>query len=768
MSNTNDIKSDIPAGDIQFYDNYIPVIKGGNYFITTQQTLKTGSNTTINGDSLGSVQEFIVSAPQFSIDTSQVINMYPPAGSTGLYGEVLPHIVLKDPVLAWERAMAGTATPWLALMVFDESELNGGDSNTKSIQATVDEFLKIATPVLAPKPNKEDDVDSSTSCRYINIPIEVFRAVVPHLDELPYLSHIRKVNTGGKPILGISEHGLYSVIASNRFVSKPDAGQAKPVKNIVHLVSLEGMENYLKQEADLSAYTSVSLISLTSWTFLSLPDISQDFNALVTNLVKQETESDKTINPKKLWLRLPPPATGSGDAMSEVTKRTADGFVPLAYHTRSGENTFAWYRGPLTPLLTQKIPVTQPFFTSDSAMIYDKTFGIFDVSLAAAWETGREAALSDSGFGQKIFNFRKKAHQLTDSLLYKLNSDHFTATQIDQLDNTTTVQDTFLNLLTPQLIKDIGTIADSAGGGANQSGNPAITDPVIDARNFLSNPDVQAKLMEIIAHELAPVAEWLANFMLLYPVPFDNLVADERMLPVESLRFFYIDMNWLSVGVDGAMSLGLDSSRQSFFSQTTKGIVHNAAMQALGVIRDKLEGRQTDSPPVPPTVMSGFLLRSALVTGWPNLVIRAKDENDTSLKILRLDHLSSSVLLCIFDGVPMNIELSEPQESLGFGVDDNGKVVLRNILAGVTPAIGGQIGELQIRDLSGETQLCMRSPASRVLNIAPGVQGGLIQTLVAGLKQLGCEPPGDQLGPATFAIQMIKSAEAIVFSSQTS
>lgn len=766
MSNGNDINASIPAGDLQLYDNYVPALEAGNYFITANQTLMNGSSQ-VNSNPISTTQELIVSAPQFTLDPTQIINMYPPPGSTGLYGEVLPHIVFNDPTLIWERAMTTTATPWLALMVFEESELTDGDDpDTKSTQITISSFLNTAAPILAPKPVKEDDIDGNTSCRYINMSVATFQALAPFLDELPYLSHIRKVNTGDRAMMGLNEQGIFSVAASNRFAAAPGTLMPKPLKNIVHLVSLEGMDTYLSPQADLSAYTSVSLVSLISWSFLSLPDLAQDFRALATNLVSQETTSDTKIDPSMLWLRLPAPTVGTGASMTEVNKRIADGYVPLAYHTRSGENTFAWYRGPLSPVLTQSLNNALPFYTADAALIYDKTYGIFDVSLASAWEAGREAALADSSFGQKLLEFRNKTHQLTDSLLHRLNSDHFTASQIEQVESTTTVQDMFLSLLTPQLIKDIGaTTSKSAGVNNRVTPSPSPTDPVADAKAFLAEPAVQSKMQALISTDIAPVAEWLANFMLLYPLPFDNLVPDQRMLPVESLRFFYFDQNWLSAGLDGAMSLGLDSSRQTFLSEVTKGLLYNAAMQALGVIRAKLEGNPISGNPNPPTVLSGFLLRSALVSGWPNLAIRAKDASDNSLKILRMDHLSSSVLLCVFDGVPNNIELSQPQESLGFGVDDDGNVVLRNILAG--GAIGQQIGTLQIRDLTSNKQLCMRSATSRVLNIAPDSPTGLIQSLIAGLKQNGSEPSGGTLGPATFAIQLIKSAEAIVFSSQT-
>ena len=52
------------------------------------------------------------------------------------------------------------------------------------------------------------------------------------------------------------------------------------------------------------------------------------------------------------------------------------------------------------------------------------------------------------------------------------------------------------------------------------------------------------------------LVDWLTRLGLLEGVPFNYLVPDEAMLPPESLRFFYLDPNWTSALLDGAMSIG--------------------------------------------------------------------------------------------------------------------------------------------------------------------------------------------------------------------
>ncbi|RFS19953.1 hypothetical protein DVR12_19680 [Chitinophaga silvatica] len=747
QKNTN---SDVTINDVQFFDNYVPALEAGSYYISVNHELTTDKSK-INFDAR---QEILVSAPQFTLDSTQIINKYPPLGSTGKYGEVIPHIVFKDPALPWERFLSKKGTPWLALMVFVENELNNGQSHSdKSSEISINEFLKPATTTLIGDISKEKDIDGNTTCRFINMSTKIFKDIAPTLEELPFLSHIRKINTANRPDMNLHEEGLFSVITANRFATAPTPGNnSQAIKNIVHLVSLEGLEQYLSATSNLNKYDNVSLITLASWTFLSAPDNLKDFKTLLGNLVLSSSNGTN-LDRSSYSLRLPEPKiTNTTNKIREtIIKRTKNGFVPLAYHTRSGEDTFAWYRGPLTPVLTKNLGNTFP--TTDAALIYDKTNGVFDVSLASAWETGREVALADRDFIKKLNAFRNQNNNTAASLFNHLHSGHFSNKNKKLKKIHTTIQENFMALLTPRVIREIGNIADKRVIQKNSRATTASVEEFTSIHTFLEEPDVQEKLKKSITKYISPVADWLEHFALLYPIPFDKLVADEKMLPPESIRFFYLDMNWINAGIQGAMSLGVDSGKQFLFNRLTIEALGKASMVMKMIKKNKKNARSTS-----PKMMCGFLLRSALVSGWPNLSIQAVDKNNQSLTIMRLDHLSPNVLLCIFDDVPKTIELCEPQESLGFGVSSNGSITLRKVLN--DSSIGTRIKTIPIRDLSFKQKYCMRSAESNVLNIAPSDPNGLIQKIAKELKI-------NNLTPATFAIQMIKTVEAIKFDSQT-
>ncbi len=100
------------------------------------------------------------------------------------------------------------------------------------------------------------------------------------------------------------------------------------------------------------------------------------------------------------------------------------------------------------------------------------------------------------------------------------------------------------------------------------------------------------------------VSSWFEHLLLLEDVPFNYLVPDERMLPPESMRFFQVDPLWLECLFDGAFSLG----RMSRFDP------HHD------------EKLKNDSNFEPLWRISGFLMRSDIVAGWPGLLIEGYDK----------------------------------------------------------------------------------------------------------------------------------------------
>ncbi|NEO55270.1 MAG: hypothetical protein F6K54_20670 [Okeania sp. SIO3B5] len=136
------------------------------------------------------------------------------------------------------------------------------------------------------------------------------------------------------------------------------------------------------------------------------------------------------------------------------------------------------------------------------------------------------------------------------------------------------------------------------------------------------------------------VQQWLTNLSQLKLVPFNYLIPDEALLPPESIRYFCVDPLWVECLRDGALSIG----------------------RVLSIdYRADLAHRQ-QLPTLP--LISGVLLRSAVVSGWPHLGVTGYPENydllweteeylpnpdqPDTLKIWRLDRLAPDLLLVLF------------------------------------------------------------------------------------------------------------------------
>ena len=84
--------------------------------------------------------------------------------------------------------------------------------------------------------------------------------------------------------------------------------------------------------------------------------------------------------------------------------------------------------------------------------------------------------------------------------------------------------------------------------------NPRTTFQAKIANTFADPAAIQSSLEAVLVPE--QISKWLGRLRLLKGVPFNYLVPDERMLPPESIRFFYLDINWIDSLLDGAFSIG--------------------------------------------------------------------------------------------------------------------------------------------------------------------------------------------------------------------
>lgn len=175
-------------------------------------------------------------------------------------------------------------------------------------------------------------------------------------------------------------------------------------------------------------------------------------------------------------------------------------------------------------------------------------------------------------------------------------------------------------------------------------------------------PQVRRALAREVA--IPPVLiDWVRSLWKLDGVPFRYLVPDETMLPTESLRFFLVDPRWLDALLDGALSLTRSArDRTAPLVDLRPGASPPLASVVPDEERDAEGGLRAAASC--PEVLSGFLLRSAIVSGWPDLEVEAEGAT--------LHHrvsLSPSIELFLFAGRLTRLRLRQHDGTLHLKVN---------------------------------------------------------------------------------------------------
>jgi hypothetical protein len=256
--------------------------------------------------------------------------------------------------------------------------------------------------------------------------------------------------------------------------------------------------------------------------------------------------------------------------------------------------------------------------------------------------------------------------------------------------------------------------------------------------------------------------DWLSKLSLLYGVPFEHMVPNAEMLPTESMRFFYVDPNWVSCLVDGALSVGTHSSRDVVLVETVYAQIQQSLKAGMQLVRGRLAKAVAPQEVTTEVAAAGLLIRSQLISGWPGLEIAAYENYTidpdkaiipgTKIINLRIERLAPDVMLCLFAKLPKLVQLNEPKEGLCFGARSNGKIVPRYLGYHPNQPVGKFVtGNPQPGD---ETQIFTRAGGKGVIDIAATKKG-----LIDILKKYNALSASNDLTPADFAIELLKSAE---------
>ena len=406
--------TDLAPGQIAFYEAVRPPLVAQEYLLVAEQKV-TGLPPSDGTPTYTLNQRFTVAAPRFTLDGSAIQSTYPPPSAVGNYADSLAHVVLMQRSLPWSRTLddkpaGNSAPPWMAVLLCTEAELAGA----APVQRTVQKVIQPDEPdVVGPVGLVTTPEELAQGCLAIDLDDTLFATIAPQFNELPYLAHVRQVNTDGKEILGINADGWFSVIVGNRL---PLTGG----NHVAMLVSLEGQGTHLPGGSAVPTGGKIRLVVLASWKF-ETTDFNRNFIDIMQALGTRHPPDrpDDLIGIRLLQMPYVMP-TVTTDAQKTVQEALDIGFVPLVTVLNDGESTVSWFRGPLTPVITKRDQYG-PYQFSDHAIRYNPGDGIFDMSYAVAWQIGRLLALSDPTFSQAVYNWRIAAFRKTNLAVTRRN-----------------------------------------------------------------------------------------------------------------------------------------------------------------------------------------------------------------------------------------------------------------------------------------------------------------------------------------------------------
>src|SRR5262249_9242383 len=154
-------------------------------------------------------------------DPSEIHAVYPPANTTGDYGEVFPHVVLSTRTLPWERRLTGhdETVPWLALLVLEASEVAAASpaSPTGTVTMNVGDIPQRRGPALfVPVLADVSDGEPKLARAPLTIGAELLLDVAPRVGELSYLAHVRQIDVSAQPNADGADAGWFAVVVANR------------------------------------------------------------------------------------------------------------------------------------------------------------------------------------------------------------------------------------------------------------------------------------------------------------------------------------------------------------------------------------------------------------------------------------------------------------------------------------------------------------------------------------------------------------------------
>jgi hypothetical protein len=474
-----------PIGSMYLYDDITPPLVDNSY------RLDVVTNVTYDGQQAPLTMNsgyFDIEGPRFTLPDTDVAGVFPPRNGHGGFDENIPQIAITRRTLPWERRLTSNLSligtpkrdgntaqpnpfppqsgqpqeygpaPWLALLLFQEGEYTLHQNVALESIMPADAYARLEVP-------------DGITCDSIEVEEGLLQSVLPSLDELTLLAHVRQVNVNDRELNAAAGDGYFAIVMSNRLPApgakfraclvsleeRTDLVQADPpavARPFFGIINDRQVLNRQVESSPAAAPGAASSPASRSGTNLSpTPSLqsSVDVQVSAESLVL-ETVQDRNVThavgsfsgpsfhyfvvTKQIVLLYSWQfeCTGVG-TFRDYTQRinvsmmgtveeqghpavTDTGHIQITVMDRAGVQENVWYRGPFVPMPLTRDPLT--YHSADQCRRVTPETGAEDISYAAAFEAGRMMAAADPRLAQELMRWRRESYRQsvrTDSLI---------------------------------------------------------------------------------------------------------------------------------------------------------------------------------------------------------------------------------------------------------------------------------------------------------------------------------------------------------------
>lgn len=329
---------------------------------------------------------FQVAGETVVMNENEVYSVYPPKDGVGQFKNCIPHIVLHRKTFPWEYTLSCQTEeplPYVALLVISEDEPVVG------MTTTYEQSRQVEQNVYVPKV-ESSCVNEDATCRVADFEKSFFMAILPTLEDLPYMAHTKGVDLDDKVTDQEVKDAWFSCVLANRYPK--EATGEENIRHTAYLVSLAGYEKWLmlsqEERKKESSYDFFRMYVLYQWNFQVEPQ-PYNFYEIANHLHAYVYAVEEP----------------AGDEVQAILNQ---GYVPMDHTFREGSETVSWYRSPFLPGKMEQEEIAQTYHVADELLRYDPEMGMFDISYSAAWQLGRMLTLKNAESAKHIMNWRGK------------------------------------------------------------------------------------------------------------------------------------------------------------------------------------------------------------------------------------------------------------------------------------------------------------------------------------------------------------------------